>query len=472
MGRYHSSNEQAEAHFDADKHLVPAQRYMVAPLIDNQLSYINYRIPPVVPSEVNRAFDRHYNREENIWSDVISRKTRFEHYVHLEGFYIFEWLSRSPGLYFTDDGRRARDEAEHEVYSRENGIITYNPHGKYSMLQGGYGSIKLKPVTLRDGDYFLVSASSSGICHQGFPVAIPSALYVNYLDEIINKGAAYCSLIGKMHFAEGTLEKLYQGYRDVPRLYLKAEELKAITRENFPLPNLYVTPAVVFVGEYRGAWQHYVTFVTANLSKKRSLEKGIRWMEEEYVSKRHKGEIILDFDQQQSYFPNAIFSLDKVMLGKITQDDIEKANQFGTQLRKPANEYLESQRLVIAAIKQEVYMGGGSKYNISGGNQGAVGDNAQAHDFTQVSKQTPDKLDLEALSQELGRLRVAARQEATEAEHDVAIGEIAAAESAAKQGDEKSVRAHLANAGKWAVDVATKIGVALAVEAIKQSMKP
>lgn len=110
-----------------------------------------------------------------------------------------------------------------------------------------------------------------------------------------------------------------------------------------------------------------------------------------------------------------------------------------------------------------------SKYKITGGNQGAVGDQAEAHDFTQVSNQTLGSIDMTALASELSRLRAEARKEATEPEHDIAVSEIAKAEQAAKEGQGSKVMEHLKSAGKWALDVATKIGTSVALEAIKKS---
>jgi hypothetical protein len=113
-----------------------------------------------------------------------------------------------------------------------------------------------------------------------------------------------------------------------------------------------------------------------------------------------------------------------------------------------------------------------SKYKITGGNQGAVGDESVAHDFTQVSNQTLGSIDMTALATELSRLRAEARKDAVEPGHDIAVSELAKAEQAAKEGQASAVMQHLKSAGSWALDVATKIGTSVAVEAIKKSMAP
>ena len=52
-------------------------------------------------------------------------------------------------------------------------------------------------------------------------------------------------------------------------------------------------------------------------------------------------------------------------------------------------------------------------------------------------------------------------------EEDVALGQIAKAEVAAKVGDRKAAVQALKSAGKWAFGVAEKIGMGVAVAAMK-----
>jgi hypothetical protein len=109
-------------------------------------------------------------------------------------------------------------------------------------------------------------------------------------------------------------------------------------------------------------------------------------------------------------------------------------------------------------------------YNISG-QAGAVGSGARAHDNT--FQQVQGGLDLPRLAEELARLRAALRQEGKgEPETDEAIGAVAAAEKAAKQGDEAGVLRYLKAAGAWTLGIAEKIGVRVVVEALKRALPP
>lgn len=110
-------------------------------------------------------------------------------------------------------------------------------------------------------------------------------------------------------------------------------------------------------------------------------------------------------------------------------------------------------------------------YNV--GQAGAVGSGATAQQFSmqQVWQQNAGQFNLEDLASELSTLRSAMRSQASETEHDIAIGAVAAAETAATAGDGAMVLSKLKEAGKWTFDVATKIGVSVAAAAIKTALK-
>jgi hypothetical protein len=102
-------------------------------------------------------------------------------------------------------------------------------------------------------------------------------------------------------------------------------------------------------------------------------------------------------------------------------------------------------------------------------NIGAVGPNATASQFTQVSNQYAANLDLAALGQELQQIREAMLA-APEKDRDfVAIGAVAQAEKDANDGQRSKIMTSLSNVGKWALDVAKEMGKTLAVEAIKKA---
>lgn len=105
---------------------------------------------------------------------------------------------------------------------------------------------------------------------------------------------------------------------------------------------------------------------------------------------------------------------------------------------------------------------------------GSVGRNSHAEVVAvqQPGSQKNEEIDFEDLVSDLANLRRAMRDRSSgEGEHDEALGQIAQAEKAAKGGDRPAVFRHLKNAGKWALEVATDIGVRVAAETINRSMR-
>lgn len=136
---------------------------------------------------------------------------------------------------------------------------------------------------------------------------------------------------------------------------------------------------------------------------------------------------------------------------------------------------------VMAVTKQEIYVyhpnesisiGGPTMnrdtYNVHG-QAGAVGPSAHAQDntFQQIQSSTG----LLKLAEELGRLRIAMKGEANGTrEQDKAISAVADAEEAAMGGNGPATLGHLKAAGGWALGIAERIGVAIAIEALKKAM--
>ena len=106
------------------------------------------------------------------------------------------------------------------------------------------------------------------------------------------------------------------------------------------------------------------------------------------------------------------------------------------------------------------------------GQAGAVGPEAHAHDmtFNQIWNESSGNIDIAQLARELTDLRNSLSKEASEPAHYMALGEVAAAEKAASEGNGPKALEHLKNAGSWVWDVATKIGVGVATAAAKTSL--
>ena len=113
----------------------------------------------------------------------------------------------------------------------------------------------------------------------------------------------------------------------------------------------------------------------------------------------------------------------------------------------------------------------GDKYEFHGQAAG-VGRNVniQNVNFNQIWDQSRSSLNLGKLADDLARLREAMAKESTSAEQFVAVGNVASAEVEARNEHGPTALEYLSKAGKWALDVATKIGVPVAIEALKKTV--
>jgi hypothetical protein len=127
---------------------------------------------------------------------------------------------------------------------------------------------------------------------------------------------------------------------------------------------------------------------------------------------------------------------------------------------------------VVHQFIKEVHHMSSDQYHVSG-QAGAVGPHSRAEGNTFVQRwaQSAADIDLPALAAELAILRAELRRESQEIEHDQAVANVGSAEAAAKQNDGPSALKHLKDAGKWALDVATKIGTTVAAKAIENALK-
>jgi len=91
-------------------------------------------------------------------------------------------------------------------------------------------------------------------------------------------------------------------------------------------------------------------------------------------------------------------------------------------------------------------------------------------DITLRQKWSESDVDMKALAAEFEKLREELRAGGRSPDHDIALGQVAAAEAAAKAGDRSGVMLALKSSGKWVLSTAEKIGVGLAVQAIKAAI--
>ena len=110
-----------------------------------------------------------------------------------------------------------------------------------------------------------------------------------------------------------------------------------------------------------------------------------------------------------------------------------------------------------------------TQYSINKSQVGAVGSDAHVHDiqFRQTLERAANTIDSSRLAEELAQLKAELAKLASDRDHYAALVAVSDAAVDAKAGDGVGALSKLAAAGKWAFDVATKIGVSVAADAIK-----
>ena len=175
---------------------------------------------------------------------------------------------------------------------------------------------------------------------------------------------------------------------------------------------------------------------------------------------------------------NEIRTLAKEILQENNEPSTNAHNQLAAYKRvrtKPTgnnsdNPVIYSETTIIHMEDGAMVKKNGDTYSV--GQAGAVGPNSEASHFqmTQNIGNNLEDVDMEALGKEFETLRLELKRLSQSPEHDMAVGAIASAEIEIKRGDRSKAKEHMKQAGIWAFDVATKIGVGLATAALKTAL--
>ena len=235
-----------------------------------------------------------------------------------------------------------------------------------------------------------------------------------------------------------------------------------------------------------------VMFPTNDLDEsvsKKYVRKSIA--EIEYLSKQN-GSLAVEFAPEQQQFLQSLFRreteficfLDKKCMDGILDETrnqvlrwaiaLDKAGIRGNGLSFTDPEKKKAHSMTFNVNSENftlgVANGPGGHSNVAGGAGSRV--NIQSTDQS-TNSVIYNKSDMANLAEELGKLRAALLPRASNAEQYVAVGALASAEIAAREGKsfaiDKALSA-LGTAGKWAFDVATEIGVHLAAAALMQAL--
>ncbi len=273
--------------------------------------------------------DKNFDRNQFFWKDVLMNKVYECQYVKLSNFCLTEWIPQSPGLYHTKDAFYQRKAAMDFVNNFGKIIkgtpnskrtqIELNPNGKLKMVEGGIGNVRLKAQKIFNTkeEYYILGATSSGVCHEGLPVVVPLDLYREYVEVIKDKGGVRCNITGQVRIIDtDNLPIKYD--RQIMKYCVLVEEIEMIRacffNEIFTSIAISYSDKLKFI-DGNPMWS-FVSFTPDKLEKE--LSSSVNWLYD--YAQRHThclSPIILgDFDEHKEHFDNVKLPIKDLAQGK------------------------------------------------------------------------------------------------------------------------------------------------------------
>ena len=324
------------------------------------------------PLPSTQEADVSVSSNQEFWDLVTARQRRIGlKWIKLDGFSLLDWFPRSPGLYYTNQARKARDEARNYLRVQEDCLV-YEPEGKVHMINGGVGSLRFKPTRILDDDCWLCTATSDSYCHTGIPLALTNELFINWDYDYQHS----FEIIGQIRYVPELLEEYYSHLSNIPQFYILVETIKRLrVRRDSPC---LISPLVFF--STLESSEKFATFVNCRVEEDLQLSEAADWISD-YI-KRFSGKVLTNYDQQLPHFRNAPFALDKLMNGQITIHDVGRLDIGHANLVCETVQKIQSMEATLIMNNQ------GDVYNV--GQAGAVGKYARSDNntFIQGQKQT------------------------------------------------------------------------------------
>lgn len=272
----------------------------------------------------NSLIEHIFTSNKDFWHAAINSFFHDGMRIQLNGFHLTEWIPFAPGKYFTREASKDRSRALHFI-NRER-IYEYLPQGKSSMIGGGIGSVRLSAKSLLSNTYYILGASSTGISHQGIPVALPEKEHFKIIRNLRKHGGCLTNLVGTIRIIPLPTNFIEYG-RNIPKVCLFIDKIEEI-RPSFA-EELMVSVAIAFrneSGKLRYSSDFAWSFCSFSLdSSDNNLNSAVDWLLDYVLRHFHTAHpsILNDFDEMVPHFDCPV----QFPLRDVTQDNIniEKA---------------------------------------------------------------------------------------------------------------------------------------------------
>jgi hypothetical protein len=104
----------------------------------------------------HKEVDRVYGDNSTFWDDSMQKRHHEGMRVELDGFYLAEWASYSPGRFFTARASHRRKWAERFW---DDNREEYRPGGKQDMVLGGVGTVRRVARMVESAPLYIMGAS-------------------------------------------------------------------------------------------------------------------------------------------------------------------------------------------------------------------------------------------------------------------------------------------------------------------------
>jgi hypothetical protein len=295
---------------------VRLEPYQLNEVIDAQTQLLHYPLFGRQSAASGTSALRGADNAE-VWHWFLDEKLFDTRRLTLEHFHLFEWFPLTPGRFHTYEGRGHRQAAEADLRRTADGRTYYLPHGKAAMVAGGIGAVRLRPRAVSGEPHYFLTASSSGVCHEGFPVLVPRRFYGPLKERMAADGAAPVTVRGEMRYIDGDTPAYFSSRRDLPGLYLHVDEVELLPAPRAEVTRFLVSVAVAFLGTFQGQEGRYVTYCSFDPASRPDLGRAVEWISQFYVAEQHQGVVITDFDETREHFPGAVFGLPGLLSGNL-----------------------------------------------------------------------------------------------------------------------------------------------------------
>ena len=324
------------------------------PIFDGFAKYVSFGAYVQDLARSRQRGLQEYHKEADFWRDLIGydldghssqNKLRLNDIVALRGFQLSEWFPRSPGTYWTLDGKARRDWAANHIERWDQETEVLSPTGKTQLVTGGVGTCRVKAHDGgNDKRYGLLCATSSGICDAGIPVVVEEAVYDSVCDALHDDGGVEADLTGRLMAlpfdrvetlisARGAeipdhMKSLLTTPLEVPSYYLRVESRLQVKKlaSDFRLE----ASAWTLYSDDAGAWSF--TYAGFDPRAHGAIERATQFLTN-YVDRHGGRRIYTDFDEHVSRLDSR-HPIGSVMTGNADfSADVQELVTWGASLQ-------------------------------------------------------------------------------------------------------------------------------------------